>query len=141
MEDITDIPVALLFAGLLGLLEGPDESAELDLVTTTVTELGVSSTSELVMGAADVVGTGIEEVTVSAPEASTELGAALAPPPPLGGGATALEGSARAPTPQGIGALVPGSRELAGGVVAPVASAIVNRVVHVLLVAVGEVNW
>jgi len=147
MVDIADIPVALLFAELLGLLEGPDESAEPDLVTTIIVELGVavavSSGSELVMRMADELGTVIEELASGVPEAGTELGTAATPPPPppLGGGGAALEGSARAPTPQGIGALVPGSRALAGGVVAPVGSAIVNRVVQVLLAAVGEVNW
>jgi len=139
MADIADIPMALLFAGLLGLLEGVDE---IELVTTVTIELGVgvSSVSELVMRTEEEVGTVIEEgATTGGPEADAPGTATT--PPPLGGGGVALEGSERAPTPQGIGALVPGSRGLAGGVVAPVASAIVNRVVQVLLAAVGEVNW
>lgn len=143
MEDMADIPVALLFAGLLGLLEGADESAELELVTTVAIELGVGSPVTEVVRRAVELGTGREEVETSAgAEEDTEPPeTAPTPPPPLGGGGAALEGSARVPTPQGIGSLVWGWRVLAGGVVAPVGSAIVNRVVQVLLAAVGEVNW
>jgi len=58
---------------------------------------------------------------------------------PLGGG-TAFEGSARAPVPQGMGS-PPGWFALAGGVVAPLDEAMVNRVVHVLSGEPGAVNW
>jgi len=142
MEDMADIPMALLFAGLLGLLEGADESAELELVTTVAIELGVGSPVTEVVRRAVELGMGREEVkTSTVAEEDTEPETAPTPPPPLGGGGAALEGSTRAPTPQGIGSLVWGWRALAGGVVAPVGSAIVNRVVQVLLAAVGEVNW
>lgn len=143
---MADIPVALLFAGLLGLLEGADESAEPELDLAVTIEVGAgSSVSELVTRTEEAVGTGIEELAIS-PGVEEDTEPETAPttppaPPPLGGGATALEGSARAPTPQGTGALLPGCTGLAGGVEAPVASAIVNRVVQVLLAAVGEVNW
>jgi len=142
MEDMADIPVALLLAELLGLLEGEDESAESELVTIVVIELGVgSSVTELVVRTEETVGTEREEVGATDAERDTEPETAPTAPPPLGGGGEALEGSARAPTPQGIAWLVLGWRALAGGVVAPVGSAIVNRVVQVLLGAVGEENW
>jgi len=59
----------------------------------------------------------------------------------LAGGGTALEGSARAPVPQGMGALVPGWLALEGGEVAPVGEAIVKRVVHCFVVAPVVENW
>jgi len=57
---------------------------------------------------------------------------------PLGGG-TALEGSTRAPVPQGIGS-PPGWFALAGGVVDPLDEVMVNRVVHVFSVEPVAVN-
>lgn len=56
------------------------------------------------------------------------------------GGGTAVEGSVRAPVPQGIAA-PPGWELLVGGVDAPSAEAMVKRVVHCLTGALGAVNW
>lgn len=61
---------------------------------------------------------------------------------PNEGAATALLGSTRAPTPQGIGSPESGWAALAGGVVgAPVSDAMVKRPVHVMLGLWGAVNW
>lgn len=53
------------------------------------------------------------------------------------GAATAVVGSLSAPTPHGIGALVPGWTAFAGGTVLPFAAAIVKRVVQVLVAVLG----
>lgn len=76
-------------------------------------------------------------------EAGIDPGEELLPAgtPPDGGAATALEGSTRFPTPQGMGSFDPGCVGFAGGVVAPEAEAIVNRVVQVLTLVCGEENW
>jgi len=57
------------------------------------------------------------------------------------GAGTALDGSARAPIPHGIGSFEVGWVGLAGGVLCPDAEAIVKRVVHVLSGDSGEENW
>ena len=57
------------------------------------------------------------------------------------GGATALLWSTRLPIPHGIGSFEPGCLRLAGGVEVPDDEAIVKRVVQVLLVVCGDVNW
>jgi len=57
------------------------------------------------------------------------------------GGGTALEGSTRFPIPQGMGSLDPGWVGFAGGVVAPAAEAMVNRVVQVLTAVCPEEYW
>jgi len=65
----------------------------------------------------------------------------LAPPPPIVGGGTAVEGSTRAPVPQGIGAPVLGCVDSVGGVLWPFLSAMVKRVVHDTLELKGLENW
>lgn len=57
------------------------------------------------------------------------------------GGGTALEMSTRFPSPQGMGSLDPGCVGFAGGVVAPAAEAMVNRVVQVLTAVCPEEYW
>jgi len=96
---------------------------------------------DVLVGRRDVGGgsTGVTDAEgVGAPEAAG--GAAPLPPPPTGAG-FASAGLVRAPVPQGIGSLLPGCNLSVGGVVAPEGSAIVNRVVQVLLVGAGEENW
>jgi hypothetical protein len=70
---------------------------------------------------------------------------AEAPPeavtPPMTGGGLAMEGSARAPTPQGMGALVPGWFAFSGGTVSPSGEVMVKRVTQVLTSVWGLVNW
>lgn len=61
--------------------------------------------------------------------------------PPMTGGGVAVEGSARAPTPQGMGALVPGWFAFSGGTVSPSGEVIVKRVAHVFTSVWGLVNW
>jgi hypothetical protein len=51
--------------------------------------------------------------------------------PPMTGGGFAIEGSARAPTPQGMGALVPGWFAFSGGTVSPSGEVMVKRVAQV----------
>jgi len=57
------------------------------------------------------------------------------------GAGTAVELSTRAPTPQGMGAPVPGWVGLGASTLLPSAPAIVKRVVQVLFAAAGEENW
>lgn len=84
----------------------------------------------------------VEDVTSELDEMEetgrTEL--ALALDPPIVGGATASEGSTRAPLPQGMGSPL-GCFASVGGVLCPVASAIVKRVVHIISGLNGLVNW
>ena len=88
----------------------------------------------------------IEGVFVGRREEEDEEGAGAdteeetLPPEALGAG-TALERSTRLPTPQGMGSFDPGWVGFAGGVLAPAAEAIVNRVVQVLTLVCGEEYW
>lgn len=115
----------------------------------------VDGFAEVAFDVVDAVVVGVREVVVVEvvdvaemvllAEDDTEDGPGTAPDgveefTPAGGG-TAVEGSTRAPTPHAIGAFVPGWLGFGGGVVAPVGEAMVNRVVHVLSVASGAVNW
>ena len=75
------------------------------------------------------------------PEIELEGGEAVPPLLRYAGGGTAVDGSLRLPTTQGIASPVPGCVALGGGVVCPELEAIVNRAVHCLLTARGEVNW
>jgi hypothetical protein len=59
----------------------------------------------------------------------------------LGGAGVASAGFTSAPVPHGIAAPDPGCVLSVGGVVAPEASAIANRVVQVRFVEAGVVNW
>ena len=62
------------------------------------------------------------------------------PPVRYGGAATAVDGSASAPVPQGI-ASPSGWVAFGGGVVAPDELAMANRPVHERFAAAGEENW
>ena len=75
-----------------------------------------------------------------AEEAGTDADEETLPPGAPGAG-TALETSTRLPVPQGMGSLDPGWVGFAGGVAAPAAEAIVNRVVQVLTLVCGEEYW
>jgi hypothetical protein len=57
------------------------------------------------------------------------------------GAATAVEGSTRAPTPQGMASPDSGWVALGGAVVWPEEDAMANRPVHVWLAARGAENW
>jgi hypothetical protein len=57
------------------------------------------------------------------------------------GGGTALLWSTRWPVPHGIGSFEPGCLGLAGGVEEPDDDAMVKRVVQVLVMVCGDVNW
>lgn len=84
----------------------------------------------------------LEETTGGVPAVEPVLAEAevLLPAAPRTGAGVALEGSTKAPVPQGI-ASPPGCVAFSGSTVLPVASAIVKRVVHVMLVVEGSVNW
>lgn len=62
------------------------------------------------------------------------------PPVMYDGAGTAFDGSASAPVPQGICCPL-GWAAFGGGTVAPAASAMANRPVHVRFGEAGEVNW
>jgi len=82
------------------------------------------------------------EVTAEEAGTMTDADEETLPPGAVpAGAATALEGSTRFPVPQGIGSFDPGCWAFAGGVVAPVADAIVKRVVQALTLVCGEENW
>jgi len=98
--------------------------------------LGVVS---IVVGEVGLVVVGLVEVGF--PEVELEGGEAVPPLLRYTGGGTAVDGSLRLPAPQGIASPVPGCVALGGGVVCPVLEAIVNRAVHCLLTASGEVSW
>lgn len=125
-------------APLVGAAEGEDEAEVL---------LGVldALVTSLVVEPMRVVGrdAGIEGTAVALTLAvAVPLGVSEAPTTtPLTGAATALLGSTRLPTPQGMAAPPLGWLALAGGVVAPVVDAMVKRVVQVALMAPGAVNW
>jgi len=125
-------PVApLAFPVVVGAREVLEEVLEvlLELEVVLVGRIDVGGGRT---GVTDAEGTG-------APEGAAG-GAAPLPPPPTGAG-FASAGLVRAPVPQGIGSLLPGCSLSVGGELAPEASAIVNRVVQVLLVGAGEENW
>ena len=74
-------------------------------------------------------------------EAGLATGEAVEPEARYGGAALAVEGSTRAPVPQGM-AEPSGSVAFVGSVVVPSEAAIVKRVVQVRLEgAAGEENW
>lgn len=145
MADVADIPEAPLDPVPLGLADwetaAGDPEAE---VVTTILEVVVTmpaAAEELVVsGIEDEIGIEDEVVGRRGPEADTEPEAGPPAPPALGGGGTAAEGLARAPTPQGTASPEPGWVGLGAGVVSPDADAIVKRVVQVLLGDNGEVN-
>lgn len=72
--------------------------------------------------------------------AGEELPAAGPPPGWFVGGATAVLGSSRAPMPQGMAA-PSGWVGLGASSTVPSAAAMVNRVVHIGILDVAEVNW
>lgn len=85
-----------------------------------------------------------DEAAEEADKVELEEALATREPPPEGtpgGGGRAVEGSARAPMPQGMFSPVPGCLALAGGTEEPSVAAIVKRVVQVLTGLPGEVNW
>ena len=101
----------------------------------------VVAAAAVVTGAGGVyAGVVVGATEVDGRDADDDAGpAGAAAPPPLGGAGVASAGLASAPVPQGMAA-PPGCVGLVGGVVPPVASAMVNRVVQVRFVEAGEVN-
>ena len=87
-------------------------------------------------GAAEVDATEEEAPPAVEPPVVAEVVLAV----PRTGAGVALEGSTKAPVPQGIGS-PPGCVAFSGSTVLPLASTIVKRVVHVILVVEGSVNW
>lgn len=139
-ESMTTEPNAALLLALAPMVALADVDG-FAVVEFNVVDAVVVGVREVVV-VEEVVG--VAEMVLLA-EDDTEDGPGTAPDgvegsTPAGGG-TAVEGSTRAPTPHGIAAFVPGWLGFGGGVVAPVGEAMVKRVVHVLFVASGAVNW
>jgi len=105
--------------------------AELEVVMVVNRE--VVTVDEEVLGSTGA-GAGADE------DAPLETGGAELLIAKLGGG-TAVDGSARLPVPQGMGAFVVGWVGLVGAVVAPAGEAMAKRVVHVLLGDPEDENW
>jgi hypothetical protein len=110
LVELVDLVVGVVEAGVSVEVGGRDE--ELD-------ELAV------------VGATGVELTLVAGATAGVDPEALLKPDAAKLGAGTAVEGSTRAPTPQGMGSPESGWVALGGGVVWPVEDAMENRPVHV----------
>jgi hypothetical protein len=130
----TTTDTAALSLGTVLLVEFvvADEVGLAELEVVTVVNREVVTEDEEVLGS---TGAGADEEDAPLERGGAELLIAK-----LGAG-TAVDGSARLPVPQGIGAFVVGWVGFVGSVVAPVGEAMAKRVVHVLLGDPADENW
>jgi len=118
----TEAPLVVVLVEGVPVVEGAEESVAEEEEEESLLE---------VCGAESVVGLAGE---VNEIEADDEAPLGDASPPPKLGAATAVEGSTRAPLPQGMASFEPGWVALGGGTDWPLGEAIVKRVVHALSV-------